>query len=87
MFFFFFYFIILKNRESIESIESIMNNVTQALNDLRSKANVNAEKERTLSFVAKQDSLKSKVQESSVTLQRTKDVSRNGNTFFFTLYK
>ena len=51
-----------------------MNSITLSLKDLKDKANIEEEKEKTSSFLAKQDTLKSKVKESGVTLERTKDV-------------
>ncbi len=51
-----------------------MNNITQSLKDLRNRADVNSDKNKTFSQENTQANLKQKVQESSVTLGRTKEV-------------
>ena len=52
-----------------------MDNITQSLADLKSKADLDADKEKVSSFAAKQESLKAKVKESGYTLDMTKSVS------------
>jgi hypothetical protein len=50
--------------------------VDSSINDLKAKVDLDAI-EKSASIQAKQESLKSKVKESSVTLERTKNVKKN----------
>jgi hypothetical protein len=58
----------------MESIKSIMANISQSVNELIGKVDFDEKKDKSVSFEARQASLNSKVQESGFTLGMTRDV-------------
>jgi hypothetical protein len=67
-------FNLLKSEKNIENIGKIMNEVQQSINDLKNSVDLDSQ-DKAANIQAKQESLKSKVKESGVTLERTKVVS------------
>lgn len=65
---------LLKSEKNIENIGKVMNEVQQSINDLRNSVDLDSQ-DKAANIQAKQESLKSKVKESGVTLERTKIVS------------
>ena len=58
----------------MNSVESSLGDIEKTINDLKNSVDLEANKEKLGNILAKQESLKSKVKESSVTLLLTKNV-------------
>lgn len=63
-----------KSNSSLVNADRILNELQSSINDLKSSIDLDSNIDKNNNILAKQESLKSKVKESGVTLERTKNV-------------
>lgn len=67
----------MKSGEKLNESEASIKALDKHMSDLQGTVDLNTIKDKTAKMLAKQESFKSKVKESGVTLERTKNVIEN----------